>query len=129
MAEADYLKQYPKPLTDAAKKAFEKNFDDNQRYFSNLLPVPETVIFKLARLPGDGGVRSSLEYLRDETQALGMKHVTWTFEIAPNGVFEWVPRKDWQGITGVAASNVSLPPDNAIILFHDEHWVTRMLRY
>jgi peptidoglycan/xylan/chitin deacetylase (PgdA/CDA1 family) len=36
--------------------------------------------------------------------------------------FGWLKALDWQGIAGVRAEETGLPPDGAVILFHDRHW-------
>lgn len=114
----EYLAAYGELTMDSQKTAFKKNMDDNQQHFRTLLSTP-TLSFALARLPGDG--RTFPVYVK-AIDGMGMKHVDWSFEFAPNGVFAWVPHKDWQGLNGVAASHAGTPPDKAIILFHDRHW-------
>lgn len=124
--KAEYQDTYSSPLTSTQEDVFKKNFDGNLKYFRELIS-DNNFTFKLARLPGDGGVRESLEYLRVKTNSLGLKHVTWTFEFAPNGVLpNAAPINDWQKISGVAATYDFLPPDKAIILFHEHHWANAM---
>ena len=122
--EEDYVKAYDKLSTPQQLANFRKNYDDNLVHFRTLLGTGNSLKFKIARLPGDGGVEPALKHLRDETEKapLSMKHYGWRFEFAPNGKFKWVPSNDWQGIAGVAASVPTLPPSGTIVLFHDEHW-------
>src|SRR5262245_4056047 len=114
----EYADAYGELKTDAQKMAFRKNLSDNVTHFRKLLD-DSGFQFTLVRLPGDG--RLFPRYL-EEIKNIGMKHVSWDFEFAPNGVFGWVPHNNWQGVDGVAASHVGLPQDGAIILFHDRHW-------
>lgn len=113
----DYEKEYGNLDTATQKAAFRKNLDDNLAHFRGLLGAP--FAFPVARLPGDG--RFTKAYV-DEVKAMGMTHVDWQFEFAPNGEFAWVPVTDWQGVSGVAASGAGLPAGGSIVLFHDRHW-------
>lgn len=119
MTKADYTATYGDLSTDAQRKAFRDNFARNEEHFRARLGQPDFK-FTLARLPGDG---FSFPALVKETQALGMRHFNWQFEFAtgPTG-FTWLKALDWQGITGVRGEDKGLPPDNAVILFHDRHW-------
>ena len=122
LTKPEYTATYSKPLTAPQRTTFRKNFDANLTHFRGLVGDAQLQL-KLARLPGAGGVLQSLEYLRAETNDHQLKHVTWTFEFAPNGVLpEATPSENWQGIQGVAATYATFPPDNAVILFHDRHW-------
>jgi peptidoglycan-N-acetylglucosamine deacetylase len=116
--EAEYKAEYGELKTEAQKKKFRKNLDDNLDHFRRVLGKPD-LKFTLARLPGDG--RKVAVCVR-EVQALGLTHLAWDFEFAPNGQFAWVPHNDWQGIKGAAASHKGLPGNGDIILFHDRHW-------
>jgi peptidoglycan/xylan/chitin deacetylase (PgdA/CDA1 family) len=119
MTKADYRATYGDLTTAAERKAFDDNFGRNLEHFRARLEKPEFT-FKFARLPGDG---FTFPALVKETEALGMRHFAWQFEYAtgPKG-FGWLKALDWQGIAGVRAEEVGLPPDGAIILFHDRHW-------
>lgn len=105
-------------MTPQQRSDFNDNYNKNQLYFAELLG-DQNFSFKVARLPGDGRTFSKLV---QATEDLGMKHYSWTFEFAPNGAFSWVPHNDWQGVSGVAASHVGLPADNANALLHGNQW-------
>lgn len=123
---SEYVTSYSHPLGDAAKRQFRANLSDNDHWFKGLIKDTQFK-FEFARLPGAGGRLSSLEYLRKETESLGLKHREWDLEFAPNDKLAWVSNKDWQGITGVACSSKIFPPEGAIILFHDSHWDSKDL--
>jgi len=55
----------------------------------------------------------------DATNAMGLAHVGWSMELAPNGVFGHVPYGNWQGIAGLAATTPGLPAPGSILLLHD----------
>ncbi|HWA82329.1 MAG TPA: DUF4157 domain-containing protein [Fimbriimonadaceae bacterium] len=121
---AEYKKAYG-DLSDPAKQAkFEQNFTDNETYFEKLLGS-STPVFSLARLPGDGRlihVGGKLIYV-EATKGMGLSHVKWDFEFAPNGTFaSRMKFHDWQGAKGVASEVKGLPHANDIILLHDRHW-------
>ncbi len=118
MTKADYTATYGDLETEAQKTAFHTNYERNVEHFRKTLEKPDLTL-AFARLPGDG---STFPKLVAETERLGMKHFHWQFEIATNGVFKWLKQTDWQGIPGVATEDVGLPPDGAVILFHDRHW-------
>lgn len=122
LTKTEYSVTYSKPLTAPQRTAFRKNFDANLTHFRDLIGDVQ-LKFTRARLPGMGGILQSLEYLRTETNDHGLKHVSWTFEFAPNGELpEATPSENWQGIQGVAATFPTFPADKAVILFHDRHW-------
>jgi peptidoglycan/xylan/chitin deacetylase (PgdA/CDA1 family) len=111
-------------LSDPANlKKFQDNYNTNEQHFRTLLGATSPV-FQLARLPGDGRFVKAGENLIFviATEGMGMAHVTWNFEFAPNGEFSWVPINDWKTVTGVAASEDRYPRASEIILFHDRHW-------
>lgn len=119
--KAEYESEYgpnDTPMNSGQKKKFNSNYDENQTYFRELLAQAKFQ-FDVARLPGDGRTFSKLV---QATHDLGMKHYSWSFEFAPNGVFGWVPHDDWQSVSGVAASHADLPPNNSNILLHGNHW-------
>jgi len=114
-----YTKAYGNLETEAQRTAFLANFADNKKYFDDLIS-PKKVSFTHGRLPGDGRFFPHLvTFVQDNVK---LTHHGWTFEFAPNGVFSWVPKNDWQGIEGVAASETVMPNDKAVILLHDRHW-------
>jgi peptidoglycan/xylan/chitin deacetylase (PgdA/CDA1 family) len=119
MTKADYKATYGDLTTEAERKAFHDNFLRNEEHFRTRLGQPDFK-FTLARLPGDG---FTFPVLVNETKAMGMRHFNWQFEFAtgPTG-FTWLKALDWQGIAGVRGEEKGLPPDNAVILFHDRHW-------
>lgn len=117
-------------LTDSKKKKlFLENFKGNEEHFKKLLKGKETGFkgFEMARLPGDGKNmkdKSGHNVFIDALQKdLGLVHVGWDFEFAPNNKFK--RRKfynNWQQVDGVAAEDKNLPNDKAIVLMHDAHW-------
>jgi peptidoglycan/xylan/chitin deacetylase (PgdA/CDA1 family) len=123
---SQYDDDYSDPLTVPQKKIFKENLSLNEDWFKTLSGKTDFK-FPYSRLPGAGGNLESKKYLRTETTNLGWPHKTWNFEFAPNKLLDWVPNDDWQGLTGVACSHTTLPPDKAIILFHDSHWGSKDL--
>lgn len=119
MTKADYRATYDDLATEAQRTAFDNNFARNEAHFRAILGQPD-LKFAYARLPGDG---STFPKLVAETNRLGMRHFSWQFEFGTNGVFKWLKAHDWQGIQGVDSEEPGLPPDKAVILFHDRHWV------
>lgn len=119
MTKADYRATYGDLSTEEQRRAFHANYSRNEEHFRARLEKPDFK-FAFARLPGDG---STFPVLTKETEALGMTHFHWQFEFAtgPRG-FGWLKALDWQGIAGVRAEETGLPPDGAVILFHDRHW-------
>lgn len=121
------LKGYEKAygdLSDPAKlKKFQENYTKNEDYFKTLLGTKFSG-FDLARLPGDGRfvkAHGNL-ILVIATEGMGMAHVSWQFEYAPNNLFGHLKVLDWKGVKGVAAEEDKFPTPNAIILLHDKHW-------
>jgi peptidoglycan/xylan/chitin deacetylase (PgdA/CDA1 family) len=117
-SKKEYMEAYGDLTTPAQKMAFRKNLSGNLDHFRNLLG-DSALQFNFARLPGDG---RTFPVFVNEIKDMGMTHVGWDFEFAPNGEFAWVPHNNWQGVTGAAASHVGLPGDGNVILFHDRHW-------
>jgi peptidoglycan/xylan/chitin deacetylase (PgdA/CDA1 family) len=131
--EPQYQETYG-DLKDPAKLArFKQNFIKNREHFERILGDKLPDFPAVARLPGQGQlVRRSgqLIYVK-AAQDMGMTHVTWHFEFAPNGVF---PRltPDWMGVVGLAAewwgrksktdTPHQYPRPNDIVLLHDRHW-------
>jgi|GEM_PF-3483511 len=119
MTKADYRATYGELKTEAETKAFDNNLARNLEHFRARLEQPDFK-FAYARLPGDG---FTFPALVNEVGAQGMRHFAWNFEYATGPVgFGWLKALDWQGIKGVRAEEAGLPPDGAIILFHDRHW-------
>ncbi|WP_137136528.1 polysaccharide deacetylase family protein [Rhizobium sp. FKY42] len=114
----DYKATYGDLTQPAQKTAFKKNLTDNVAHFRAVTGKP-TLNFSLARLPGDGRFHPPSV---TEVGNLGLRHIGWKFEFAPNGVLEHIKNLDWQGIAGVAATDAGFPKDNDIILAHDAHW-------
>jgi peptidoglycan/xylan/chitin deacetylase (PgdA/CDA1 family) len=120
-------------------ESFRDKFEKNKEYFLELLkddkPTQAKFIeeFKFARAPGHGkkffSDAGSVSGMRD----LGLVHVGWDTEFAPNTwvahhkkEFRHLTKTNWRknraGVTGEAED---LPADKAIILFHDRHWAGR----
>ena len=57
-------------MTAAQRALFKKNYDDNLSHFRALLSPAETVTFKIAHLPGDGGILPSLKFSGTKRKAL-----------------------------------------------------------
>jgi peptidoglycan/xylan/chitin deacetylase (PgdA/CDA1 family) len=123
MTAKGYEKAYGDLSDPANLKKFQDNYDKNEEHFKKLLGATEPV-FKLARLPGQGRfVKVGGELiLVTATEGMGMAHVTWNFELGPNGSFGHLKATDWQGIKGVASEADKLPKSNNIVLMHDRHW-------
>jgi peptidoglycan-N-acetylglucosamine deacetylase len=119
MTKGEYRGAYGDVTTDEQRKAFHANYARNEEHFRSRLGQADFK-FAFARLPGDG---STFPALVKETESLGMRHFHWNFEFAtgPRG-FGWLKALDWQGVAGVRAEEAGLPPDGAVILFHDRHW-------
>ncbi len=111
------------------KKEFLENFKKNDKYFKKFLADSSTKFsgFELARLPGDGkmmkdkqGHHTFIDSLQND---LGLVHVGWDFEFAPNGVMSTHLKVfDWQKQEGVASEVSGLPKDGDVVLLHDMHW-------
>lgn len=119
---ADYKSTYGDMTKPEQKAAFKKNLDDNVAHFRKLLG-DATLTLKLVRLPGDGRFHNPSVA---EVGKLGLKHIGWDYEFAPNGTMAHIGHKDWQGIKGVACTFKDLPPNNNVILVHDAHWAGKM---
>jgi peptidoglycan/xylan/chitin deacetylase (PgdA/CDA1 family) len=123
MTAKGYEKAYGDLSDPANLKKFQDNYDKNEEHFKKLLGATGPV-FKLARLPGQGRfvkVGGKL-ILVAATEGMGMAHVTWNFELGPNGSFGHLKASDWQGSKGVASEADKLPKANDIVLLHDRHW-------
>lgn len=123
MTVKEYEKAYG-DLSDPEKlKKFEKNYEDNRKHFEKLMG-PKFPGFKMARLPASGRfVKAHGKLIMVvATEGMGLAHVTWHFEFAPNGVFGHLKFTDWKGVKGVAAEVDQLPAANDVVLFHDRHW-------
>ena len=118
----DYESEYGDMSKPAQKAAFKKNLDDNQTYFQELIEKPD-LKFKFARLPGDG--RNHKPSVA-EVGKVGLTHIGWDYEYAPNGTMRHIGHKDWQGISGVACTFDGFPPNNNVVLVHDAHWAGKM---
>jgi peptidoglycan/xylan/chitin deacetylase (PgdA/CDA1 family) len=119
MTKADYRATYGDLSSESARKAFDANLGRNLDHFRARLEQPDFK-FAFARLPGDG---FSFPALVKEVEAQGMRHFAWNFEFATGPVgFTWLKALDWQGVKGARAEEAGLPPDGAVILFHDRHW-------
>ncbi len=118
MRKREYVAKYGDLTTQEQRTAFRNNFARNTDHFRARLGQPD-FNFQFARLPGDG---STFPALVKETEALGMRHFHWQWEVATNRQFSWLHVHDWQGIAGVDSEEPGLPPNNAVILFHDRHW-------
>ncbi len=119
MTKADYRATYGDLSGEAARKAFDANLGRNQDHFRSRLQQADFK-FLFARLPGDG---FTFPALVREVEAQGMRHFAWNFEFATGPVgFTWLKALDWQGVKGARAEEAGLPPDGAVILFHDRHW-------
>lgn len=118
MTKADYRATYGDLETEEQRAAFDANLGRNEAHFQAIL-AQRDFKFATARLPGDG---STFPKLVAETNRLGMRHFNWQFEFGTNGIFKWLKAHDWQGIPGVDSEEPGLPPDHAVILFHDRHW-------
>jgi peptidoglycan/xylan/chitin deacetylase (PgdA/CDA1 family) len=123
MRVKDYEKTYG-DLSDPDKlKKFQENYEANRKHFEKLMGS-KFPGFKMARLPGSGRfVKAHGKLiLVVGTEGMGLTHVTWHFEFAPNGVFGHLKFHDWKGVKGVAAEVDQLPAANDVVLFHDRHW-------
>ncbi len=118
MRKREYVAKYGDLTTEEQRVAFRNNYARNVDHFRARLEQPNFK-FQFARLPGDG---STFPALVKETEALGMRHFHWQWELATNRQFSWLHVHDWQGIVGVDSEEPGLPPNNAVILFHDRHW-------
>lgn len=120
MTKSGYLNTYGDLSDPNALAAFQENYYRNERHFNALLGSSGRV-FHLARLPGDGrAVQINGRYVYVEaTNAMGLVHVGWNMEFAPNGVFSHVPYGNWHGIVGLAATSPNLPVPGSILLLHD----------
>lgn len=107
--------------SSAQQQVFDRNYSQNRQHFERLFQARGRTFpgFSLARLPGDG---RTFPELVQRTEQLGMRHVSWSFEFAPNRAFGHVANQDWQQVQGVAATGSGLPSNLAIVLFHDRHW-------
>jgi hypothetical protein len=56
---------------------------------------------------------------------MGLVHIGWNLELAPNGRFGQVHAWDWLGIPGIAATSVDPPRAHDIVLLHDSHYEGR----
>lgn len=125
-ARADYKKIYGDLSNAGKKRLFAENYAKNRTYFDSLFKAAGATFpdFVLARLPGDGRFikfNGVVVYVQ-ETQRLGLVHVTWHYEYAPNKVFKHVKIDNWKGVMGVASEFKGYPRNSHIILFHDRHW-------
>lgn len=118
MTQSGYRHTYGDLRSPAAYAQFRENYERNERHFQAILGVHQR-LFTLARLPGDGRIFPA--YV-NATRELGMAHVDWSFELAPNGIYSHLPAWNWQGVGGIAASSPGLPQPGAIILLHDHHF-------
>jgi peptidoglycan/xylan/chitin deacetylase (PgdA/CDA1 family) len=123
-------KQYRRKYGDLSnadkEKKFRENYELNRQHFDTLLKGSKTPFpgFSLARLPGQGrfiSYKGKKVYV-EATEKMGMKHVGWQFEFAPNKTFRHLKVSDWKGVTGVSAEVNRYPKASEIILFHDRHW-------
>jgi peptidoglycan/xylan/chitin deacetylase (PgdA/CDA1 family) len=119
----DYHHTYGTLSDGAAVERFRENYAHNERHFRSLLEQDEP-LFRFARLPGAG---QAIEHdgrptYVDATNAMGLVHVGWNFELAPNGRFGQVFAANWQGIPGLAATSPDLPKSGDILLLHDSHF-------
>lgn len=120
MNKAGYVNTYGDLSDPNALAAFQENYNRNERHFRAVLGSGGPV-FRLARLPGDGrAVQINGRYVYvDATNAMGLVHVGWSMELAPNGAFGHLQYGNWQGIAGLAASSPNLPAPGSILLLHD----------
>jgi peptidoglycan/xylan/chitin deacetylase (PgdA/CDA1 family) len=118
----EYEAAYGDMTKPEQKAAFKKNLTDNINHYQALLSKPAFNL-TLVRLPGDG--RRHKPSVKEVTN-LGYKHIGWDFEFAPNGTLAHITEKDWQGLIGVACTYKGFPPDKAIVLAHDRHWIGKM---
>jgi peptidoglycan/xylan/chitin deacetylase (PgdA/CDA1 family) len=115
---AEYADIYGDLSEAGQQAAFAANLDANLAFFQNLLG-DQTLRMPLTRLPGDG---SLLPHCVREVARIGLRHVGWDVEFAPNGTFVHVAACDWQGLAGVACSSPQLPAHGDVILIHGAHW-------
>jgi peptidoglycan/xylan/chitin deacetylase (PgdA/CDA1 family) len=109
-------------LNDVQQRAaFAANLDKNLAFFQDLLD-DSALRMPLTRLPGDG---SLLPHCVHEVSRIGLRHVGWDMEFAPNDTFAHVADCDWQGIVGAACSSPHLPAHGDVILIHGFHWKSR----
>jgi peptidoglycan/xylan/chitin deacetylase (PgdA/CDA1 family) len=113
--------EYDLSNTEAVRNDFTKNVERLKHLFK--LHGQSFPGLPVARLPGDG--RTIPAFVSMIVHDVGVPHVGWDFEFAPNGVFPWVPFNDWQGIREVAASNPGFPKADDVLLLHDKHWKGR----
>jgi peptidoglycan/xylan/chitin deacetylase (PgdA/CDA1 family) len=119
----EYQKAYGDLSRPAALKRFQDDYQRNAAHFQQLLGK-RFPGFPIARLPGNGRFVKAHDKLIfvEATEALGMAHVTWHFELGPNGSFPHLKARDWQGVAGVAAEVDRLPNAGDVVLLHDRHW-------
>ena len=109
-------------LSDVRQQAaFAANLEKNLAFFQDLL-ADSALRMPLTRLPGDG---SLLPHCVREVSRIGLRHVAWDVEFAPNDTFAHVADCDWQGIAGAACSSPQLPAHGDVILIHGAHWKSR----
>jgi peptidoglycan/xylan/chitin deacetylase (PgdA/CDA1 family) len=118
---AEYAEVYGDLGEAAQQAAFAANLDENLAFFQDLLG-DANFRMPLTRLPGDG---SLLPHCAREVSRLGLSHVGWDMEFAPNGTFAHVADGDWQGIAGAACSSPHLPAQGDVILIHGAHWKSK----
>lgn len=113
--------------TDAQQKLFTQNVQGTVDMYKAMFggKLPERA-FQLHRFPGDGRFMKCLinklldPKLVDTTVVPGIKHLGWTYEIAPVGTFGHVINPS--GVTGLAAAEPRGMRAGDVILAHDLHY-------